>query len=161
MKFRLSAYEAQYLSAVVRCYTEAVHRIADDFYSWEERLAWAPEVPDMRAWASGLNSNKVILALGMDNEVLGFADVQLPQKKINRLYVHPEAQGIGVGKHLLEAVEREMLLLGPCSAFSLESSLNARGFYEKQGYTCIGSREVMFNGMKYRNWLMEKQILTR
>lgn len=161
MQFKLAKYEAQFLESVIGCYTEAVHQIADDFYSWEERLAWAPEAPDMLAWASSLSENKVILALGTGNKVLGFADVQLPQKKINRLYVHPHAQRSGVGKQLLEAVEREILLLGPCRAFSLESSLNARGFYEKQGYTCIGSREVWFNGVLYYNWLMEKQISAR
>jgi putative acetyltransferase len=161
MHFRLASYESHYLNGVIRCYAEAVHQIGDEFYSRHERLAWAPVEADGSAWAASLRENKAFLALGAGNEVLGFADIVLPQKKINRLYVHPDAQGKGVGTQLLATVEQEILLLEPCSILQLESSLNARGFYEKQGYTCIGSREVIFNGVTYCNWLMEKQISTR
>jgi GNAT superfamily N-acetyltransferase len=161
MHFRLTSYESHFLNGVIRCYTEAVHQIADDYYSLEERLAWAPEAPDMVTWASSLSGNKVILALGAGNEVLGFADYLLQKKNINRLYVLPEAQGKGIGTALLASVEQALLALGLRGVFSLESSLNARGFYEKNGYSCTGSRTVLFNSMEYRNLLMEKQILGR
>ncbi len=161
MQFSLSPYHSRHLEAVIRCYTEAVLHSAPGYYTPEQIDAWAPSEVSASSWVASFAGHQVLLALSVEGRVLGFADYHLQKKNINRLYVSPEAQGKGIGTALLASVEQALLALGLRGVFSLESSLNARGFYEKNGYSCTGSRTVLFNSMEYRNLLMEKQILGR
>lgn len=53
------------------------------------------------------------------------------------LYVEPEALGTGLGKALLRHMEQEARGMG-LSKLMLKSTITARAFYARQGYTDLG-----------------------
>lgn len=158
MQFSLASCQPEYLSELIRIYTNAVRHAAPGFYTEAQIEAWAPLTADIPEWKTSLEAHEAIVAINHEGSVLGFADYHVKKLQINRLYVSPEAQGFGIGTSLLAEVESVLVELGLQEVFTLESSLNARSFYEQQGYTCVGSRDVAFKGQSYRNLLMKKQI---
>ncbi len=55
------------------------------------------------------------------------------------MFVEPKLHGKGIGLRLLEVIENRVK--GHISKLTLESSLNAVTFYEKLGYTAIGTKD--------------------
>ena len=61
----------------------------------------------------------------------------LNRNEIRAMFVHPAHQGKGHGKRLLRFLEGYARGMGMMSLF-LDSSLNAVGFYSRNGYDAIG-----------------------
>ena len=59
---------------------------------------------------------------------------------ISLCYVLPEIKGHGIGTQLLKAAEASVLSLG-VQSFSLESTITAKGFYERLGYIHTGGSQ--------------------
>lgn len=73
-------------------------------------------------------------------EVVGFGHLALDEAAVHAVYVHPDHARVGVGSALL--VELEGFARGRgLDALSLQSSLNAVGFYERAGYERVGREE--------------------
>ncbi|WP_049900678.1 GNAT family N-acetyltransferase [Halococcus agarilyticus] len=75
-----------------------------------------------------------------ESEVAGFGHVVLGAGEVHAVYVHPEHAGHGVGSALLAELEGYARGQG-YSALSLQSSLNAVGFYERAGYERVSEGE--------------------
>ena len=58
-------------------------------------------------------------------------------------YVVPEVQHLGVGKAMLTAIEAQVASWGLKST-QLESTLSAKSFYERNGYSSAGEPVVVF-----------------
>jgi diamine N-acetyltransferase len=105
-----------------------------------------------------------IFVLIYDNaEPVGFAAYeQFQQKlKLHKIYVLPQTQGTGVGKHLLQYVLQQALDKH-CQALYLnvnKFNKNAIAFYTKQGFA-VASEEVIDigNGFVMDDYVMEKQV---
>ncbi len=65
------------------------------------------------------------------------------QSHIHLLYVRPGFYRTGVGSALLAELERHALDVG-ASQITLESSITARSFYERHGYSSAGSPKPGF-----------------
>ena len=64
--------------------------------------------------------------------------------QIQRLYVHPERQGIGIGRSLLTASVDRIRRRGGCrtTLWVLETDQRARAFYERLGWNPDGARRT-------------------
>jgi GNAT superfamily N-acetyltransferase len=67
--------------------------------------------------------------------VVGFVDA-VPGE-VTRLFILPEAAGLGLGRRLLE-IGIEQARLGHSGPIRLEATINAEGFYQKHGFRSIG-----------------------
>lgn len=77
---------------------------------------------------------------------------------IHWLWVEEHARGRGFGQQLLEAAEREATVRG-CEASWLDTfEFQARGFYERAGYTLFGTLENYPPG--FRRYFLSKQLRT-
>jgi len=103
------------------------------------------------------------LLANKEKKSLGFISYERPYReqketKIHKIYVLPEAQGLGVGKTLMEAVEHiarnngdQKLLL------NVNKHNEAEKFYERLGFKLIGMEDIAIGS----GFLMEDKIFCK
>ncbi len=104
-----------------------------------------------------------ILALHGD-VVLGFAYVNHapdnPQRyKLHRLYVRPTEQRSGIGRRLLEWVERYVFDQGARElVLNVNRYNSAKEFYEKLGYEIIDTVDIPYRDYWLNDYVMRKAL---
>jgi GNAT superfamily N-acetyltransferase len=106
------------------------------------------------------NSMLLIGARDADHKIIGglVANLQTGWKwiHIQRLWVNEAHRCTGIGRRLLEAAEREAQNLGIVYSAVDTMAFQARGFYEKQGYSVYGVMEDYPYG--HRKLLLRKTL---
>jgi GNAT superfamily N-acetyltransferase len=106
------------------------------------------------------NSMLMIGARDADHKIIGglVANLQTGWKwiHIQRLWVNEAHRCTGIGRRLLEAAEREAQNLGIVYSAVDTMAFQARGFYEKQGYSVYGVMEDYPYG--HRKFLLRKTL---
>lgn len=147
----LREYRSEDCPALGRLFYETVHRVNARDYTGPQLDAWAPEVPDLRAWDASFLAHRTLVAWE-GGEILGFGDLDLEGRYLDRLYVRWDAQGRGVATALCDALEA---LAGP-GTIHTDASVTARPFFEGRGYRVIREQQVERRGVKLTNFRMEK-----
>ena len=124
----LAASDAKSLPII---HSNAVRVLAREHYSQEIIEAWTGAFARADI-ESALNEPQTQWLLALDaDEPAGFALRHGPE--IRAVYVHPDHSRKGLGRTLLTELEQKARQEGH-SSLQLEASLNARPFYQKQGY---------------------------
>lgn len=149
--FAIRAYAAGDLESIVAIFQRSVREIASRDYSSRQIAAWAPEAPDLAAWAERLRRGTVFLAERQD-EILGFLAIDA-EGYIDLLFVHPASQRQGVATALCEfavgwAAARAIPRL------SAAVSLTAKPFFAAMGFRVLRVQQPELRGVKFRNFLM-------
>lgn len=91
-------------------------------------------------------------------ETAGFGDLVVSEREVTAVYVHPDHAGHGVGSALLAHLEGRAREAG-LAELTLESSLNAVGFYERAGYERVrDDRHEMATGVELPVVVMRKPL---
>lgn len=105
-----------------------------------------------------------------DSGLLGFAEVLLDAQtspvegvsgaELVRLYVQPQAQGLGIGKHLLQGAERAATerRLPQLWLTAWDGNHRAHAFYEALGYNDVGATTYAIQGQVYGNRVFAKSL---
>lgn len=109
--------------------------------------------------------NQVFLIIENENKPVGFCSYELniensENTKLHKLYVLPETQGTGIGKKLLNEVEKIAL---ENKNFSVILNVNryntAFDFYKKQNYNVVKEVDIEIgNGYLMEDFVMEKKL---
>ena len=96
-------------------------------------------------WYHPAHGSTFAVALGEDGAFLGSARL-LPMagedlRQVRQVVVAPHAQGLGVGRALMTAIEREAASQGACELW-LNARHSAYGFYEAVGWCFVGEEFV-------------------
>ncbi|WP_395045914.1 GNAT family N-acetyltransferase [Flavobacterium sp.] len=112
-----------------------------------------------------INENQVFLLIEENNKYLGFCAYELncessSKTKLHKIYVLPETQGKGIGKILLNEVEKITLENNNSALFlNVNRYNNAQEFYKKQGYSVIKTIDIEIgNGYLMEDFVMEKTL---
>ena len=81
----------------------------------------------------------------------------LYEEHIRKLYVHQQCQGRGIGKELMAELERIAASEG-YQKCTLNSTINAIGFYRKLGYEEVGSVVKEEDGVSVEFMSLEKEL---
>jgi GNAT superfamily N-acetyltransferase len=116
----------------------------------------------VRSQASArLDPNEQGFVAEHENEIVGFVSFLAKGSKIAGLYVHPDFMRQGIGKQLLETVERHAIDEG-YEFIAVTSSLVAVEFYKNSGYHHVLKSGFYSEG---RIWVtceeLEKQLVCR
>ena len=110
-------------------------------------------------------SHHIFLILDFDSHPSGFASYSIPaaenKGKLHKIYIDQELQGKGLGKSLLEEVNRRVRSAG-CTILQLDVNRQnrARSFYEKQGFRVMAEKDTdIGNGFVMTDYVMEKEIV--
>jgi putative acetyltransferase len=136
----------------------SIEQLTADDYSETQQQAWASAADDEAAFGKKLASQLTLVAT-LAGSVVGFAALA-SGNKIDMLYVHPAAAGQGVGRLLIDALEK---LAGSRGAAQLavDASDSARGFFEKRGYVAQQRNSVLVGDEWLANTTLQKQLAAK
>ena len=146
-------YRPDDLEAVVMLFRRSVREVASRDYQPAQISAWAPEAPDLEAWARRLRTGGVFV-YERDDQIAGFARVDVTGC-VDLLYVHPEVQRQGVARALFDRVISWAVSRGIRHLRS-EVSITARPFFEGMGFCVVREQVVERRGISLKNFRMER-----
>ncbi|MBU0695495.1 MAG: GNAT family N-acetyltransferase [Bacteroidetes bacterium] len=111
-----------------------------------------------------LEEGNTFLLLCSNQEAKGFAafsktDIDKTYK-LQKIYLHPDQQGRGTGRKLIEAVEDAVKKLGADHLIlNVQRDNKARFFYEKNGYSVIQVLDIPYYDFVLNDYIMQKELI--
>jgi putative acetyltransferase len=127
----LRPYLPSDLEALAILMQASIEELSADDYTADQRDAWAASAED-EAFGKRLRSGLTLVALDGDGDVIGFAAL-LENRAVAHVHVHPDLVGMGVGRTLVEALEKLALARG-ADELTADATDNAKGFFAKLGF---------------------------
>lgn len=129
-------------------FESAIHDVAIRDYSQAEVDAWAPRQFDPSLWARRVQGIAPYV-VERDGEIVAYADVQ-PNGYIDHFFVAAAANGLGIGRRLMERIHDRARELGVTELTS-EVSRTAQPFYIHFGFEMVDRhiKEVRGVGLEY------------
>jgi GNAT superfamily N-acetyltransferase len=114
--------------------TSAIRAIEARYYSKEDLEKWAPlDMPSDFPKALAQHTWYVVETHG---EIIATGFIDLERATTEAIFVKANFQGRGIAKMMLEHLETIAKSYG-LKELSLDATLNAEGFYKKQGYQSL------------------------
>jgi GNAT superfamily N-acetyltransferase len=110
--------------------------IADVFMRARERMKYLPEIhtaDETRAFMRDVVQKSEVWVVEQDQRVIGFSAIQ--EDALEHLYVHPLAQGFGVGSTLLDRAKTRRP--SGLRTWVFQKNEGARRFYEARGFHLV------------------------
>ena len=157
-KLALRPYLAEDAGVLREIFRDSIADLTDEDYTPAQQEAWASAADDEKAFGKRLASQLTLVAT-VEGSPAGFASLA-GGNKIDMLYVHPAAAGLGVGALLIDALEK---LAGGRAAEKLivDASDSARGFFEKRGYVAQQRNTVSVGDEWLANTTLHKQLAAK
>ncbi|GGJ85369.1 N-acetyltransferase [Streptomyces camponoticapitis] len=99
---------------------------------------YAPMIAGYRVGPDYIETHRVFLAAGPDDRLLGFYALLLDPPELDLMFVADAAQGLGVGRRLVEHMKGEARDAG-VAAVRVVSHPPAEGFYRRVGAERVGA----------------------
>ncbi len=110
----------------------SIRKLCANHYTRRQIDAWTRVlVPSV--YEQALQEKVVLTACDSGEDLSGLGILDIENKELSAVYVHPDVVGKGVGSRLLEALEtiaRNSSILD----ITVHATLNAKGFYLAHGY---------------------------
>lgn len=148
----IKEYENKYCKDIIKLFYDTVHYVNSKDYTKEQLNVWATGNEDATAWDLSFNEHITYVAL-IDNMVVGFGDIDT-NGYLDRLYVHKDFQGKGVGTALCNKLEASV----NSSSITTFASITALPFFMNRGYKVVRENIVNRNGISLNNYFMKKYL---
>lgn len=139
-------YRSEDKSSALKIWRDA-SAIAHPFFSEEQFLEQRQLVGDVY-----LEKAETWVA-ETDEGIVGF--IGLLDNWIGGLFVHPSAQGDGIGRAL---VEHAMSVKGELTLEVYEANTGARAFYRRLGFQAVARRDIDDNGLPFPLLRMQRAV---
>ncbi len=140
---------------IMDLFYDTVHAINRQHYSAAQVAAWAPRAMNSHQWGRSLSHHHTYVA-EVQSMIVGFGDFA-DNGHLDRFYCHKDYQGVGVGTQLLAALEQAAKTQG-ITCLVTEASITAKPFFEKRGFVVVNEQQVIFRGVTFTNYVMEKEL---
>ncbi|HHC75159.1 MAG TPA: GNAT family N-acetyltransferase [Thiothrix sp.] len=157
MSMYIRRYQLGEETALWALFYNTVHTINAQDYSTEQLAVWASVNRDMASWSERLK-NKNPFVVMIDHTIVGFAELA-NNGYIDCFYTAHQWQRKGIGSALLNHIEHEALAMGIRRLFT-ESSITALPFFKAKGFSIIQAQMIKHCGIDFKNYAMEKIIVT-
>ena len=154
-KLALRPFLAEDTALLREIFRDSIEELTGDDYSEAQREAWASVADDEKAFGKDLAGQLTLIAT-LEGSPVGFASLE-GKDKIGMLYVHPAVAGQGVGRMLIDALEKLAGGRG-VAKLKVDASDSARGFFEKRGYVAQQRNSISLAGEWLANTTLQKQL---
>ncbi len=151
----IKIYEQKYCQQLYNLFYDTVHTINQKDYNKAQLDSWATLSPDLDKWCQPLKDSYSLIYFERDN-IIAFGNIT-KEGYLDRLYVHKDHNGKGIGTLLADQLETYVTDLG-LREIVTQASITARPFFEKRGYQIIKKQTVERNNQKLINFIMKKTI---
>lgn len=161
IRMEIKKFQQTNTEEIVDLFYDTVHSINKEDYSPLAVEAWAPEEDRNEKetqWRETLENNYSYVA-EQEHKLVGFADVS-PDGYLDRVYVHKDYQGKGIGSALLKKIEERAEQEG-LSYIHADVSITAKPFFEYHDYHLVSEQIVEKKGVSLVNYLMIKNLGTQ
>jgi putative acetyltransferase len=135
----------------------AVMQGAASYYGMAERQAWAGVLPrDAAAWMARQTLFTTLVA-SCDGRCVGFLELDIPEGRIETLYVWPSLSHRGIGSTLLVHAERLLVEHG-CPRVRIGASLMLADGLVRRGWRDLGEEWVERGGVPLCRRRLEKPL---
>ncbi len=128
-----------------------VHTVNASDYTREQLNVWATGQTDLAEWNKSLEKHRSFVAV-YENKIVGFGDVD-ESGYLDRLFVHKDFQRRGVATAVCDRLERCIQ-----GKITVHSSVTAKAFFEKRGYTVTERRREVRQNIELPYFVMTKQL---
>lgn len=151
----LRRYDSFDAAACYDVFCRAVHLGAAQYYSEQQRNAWAPLTGMPESWPIELAEQACWVAL-VDQKIVGFFSLE-SDGHLSLAYVLPEYQRTSVAVDLYEKVLQDARNLEFTRLFTEASHLSRR-FFEKRGWEVTSPETVTRNGVEIERFQMAQNL---
>ena len=121
------------------------------------------EMYSAEALTTQMENGHDFLILTVDEIAKGYASFSKQDEttyKLQKLYLHPDQQGKGVGKMLIDFVEQEVKNLGAEQLIlNVNRGNNAQVFYLKAGYHVLEEVDIPYHQYVLNDYVMGKSLM--
>lgn len=150
--FELRRYRESDAEEIRRLFYFTVHTVNAKDYTGAQLNAWAPKEYDLEKWSKSFGEKFCVVAVE-NGAIVGFGDID-ETGCLDRLFVHHEHQNEGIGTAICDALEKTAN-----GKITTHASITAKPFFENRGYKTVKEQLVERNGIKLKNFVMQKQEL--
>lgn len=112
--------------------------------------------------AKQLQENQIFFILYQEGQPAGFASYSQYSPdtfKLNKIYLHPAYQGLGLGKSLIKHIEQEACRRGGTYLIlNVNRHNQAKHFYEKQGYAVLKTEDIPIGAYWMNDYVLQKKL---
>lgn len=117
---------------------QAIRHGCKDSYSSAVIEAWTPEkMPEQ--YRQEILNNPFFVAIGKYKEIVATGYLDLSARSVEAIFTLPQYTGMGLAGMIIDEIKKEAKKMS-FGKIILSSTLNARSFYEKHGFTFIQER---------------------
>ena len=140
-------YQSSDCEEIIKLFHNTVHTVNAKDYTEEQLDAWATGQVDLNKWDQSLREHYSLVAV--ENEmIVGFGDID-KSGYLDRLFVHEDYQGKGIGTMICNRLEQAV-----SGNVITHASITAKTFFEKRGYRVVKEQQVERKGVFLTNFEM-------
>ena len=146
-KMFIREYQSSDCEEIIKLFDNTVHTVNAKDYTKEQLDAWATGRVDLNKWDQSLREHYSLVAV--ENEmIVGFGDID-KSGYLDRLFVHEDYQGKGIGTMICNRLEQAV-----SGSVIIHASITAKTFFEKRGYRVVKEQQVERKGVFLTNFEM-------
>ena len=146
-KMFIREYQSSDCEEIIKLFDNTVHTVNAKDYTKEQLDAWATGRADLNKWDQSLREHYSLVAV--ENEmIVGFGDID-KSGYLDRLFVHEDYQGKGIGTMICNRLEQAV-----SGIVIIHASITAKTFFEKRGYRVVKEQQVERKGVFLTNFEM-------
>ena len=142
-------------SGTLAVFVLAVRETASAHYDARQIAVWAPDDTDLAEWGARRAAVSTRVA-EIDDQIVGFTDLD-DAGHVDMLFVRPSFGRRGVASTLFDTVLVDARQAG-LAALTVDASLTARVFFERNGFVAVAQQEVERDGVRLTNFRMRLEL---
>lgn len=155
---KIREYEPNDAQIIAQLFADTIREVNAKHYSQKQLDAWASPDKDASFFHNKLSTSRSFVAVD-GSEIVGFADLVPERRLLFFFYVHKGYQRKGIGKALLEQIEKTAREQGLEEIYT-DASITAKPFFEAMGFVPLEKQNVVHSGLQFVNYKMRKKLET-
>jgi putative acetyltransferase len=143
------------LDTIIQLFSDTIGVVNAKDYSAEQIRVWKGGASKKEKWLKKISEQYFLIA-EIDNRLAGFGSIT-HDGYLDFMYVSKDHQGRGVASEIYNSLEK-FAVKKRIDKIVSDVSITAKPFFEKQGFELLQEQQVAIDGVKLRNYKMQKPL---